>query len=197
MKLNSTPAMLLFELEITSMLGGKRIGNLPFGVVPLYPSTHDASHAFGSSSFSSESGSSEDTDALHAFVSTGIRAVAGMGAFLESSGLDHDALANLRGVAMFQLAGRRDSHVTPRAVARLADAMRRARWPCFATARTASWTRRASTSTPTRSAPPRSEASRGSSRETSNRRALCPSPRSGHFLKMVSAPIETITMRLL
>ena len=86
------------------------------------PSTHDASRAFGASSFSSESGSSEDTDALHAFVSTGIRAVAGMGAFLESSGLDHDALANLRGVAMFQLAGRRDSHVTPRAVADIAAA---------------------------------------------------------------------------
>ena len=86
------------------------------------PSTHDASRVFGASSFSSESGSSEDTDALHAFVSTGIRAVAGMGAFLESSGLDHDALANLRGVAMFQLAGRRDSHVTPRAVADIAAA---------------------------------------------------------------------------
>ena len=86
------------------------------------PSTHDASHAFGSSSLSSESGSSEDTDALHALVSTGIRAVAGVGAFLESSGLDHDALANLRGVAMFQLAGRRDSHVTPRAVADIAAA---------------------------------------------------------------------------
>ena len=86
------------------------------------PSTHDPSRAFGSSSFSSESGSSEDTDALHALVSTGIRAVAGVGAFLESSGLDHDALANLRGVAMFQLAGRRDSHVTPRAVADIAAA---------------------------------------------------------------------------
>lgn len=86
------------------------------------PSTHDASRVFSASSFSSESGSSEDTDALHAFVSTGIRAVAGMGAFLESSGLDHDALANLRGVAMFQLAGRRDSHVTPRAVADIAAA---------------------------------------------------------------------------
>jgi dienelactone hydrolase len=86
------------------------------------PSTHDASRVFSASSFSSETGSSEDTDALHAFVSTGIRAVAGMGAFLESSGLDHDALANLRGVAMFQLAGRRDSHVTPRAVADIAAA---------------------------------------------------------------------------
>lgn len=37
--LSSTPAMLLFELEIKSMLKGQRIGTLPFGVVPLYPST--------------------------------------------------------------------------------------------------------------------------------------------------------------
>ena len=65
---------------------------------------------------------STDTDAVSASVSSGIRAVAGLGAFLESSGLEHDALANLRGVALFQLAGRLDSHVAPRAVADLAAA---------------------------------------------------------------------------
>ncbi len=55
-------------------------------------------------------------------VSVGIRAVAGLGAFLDSSGLDLDALAHMRGVALFQLAGRLDSHVAPRAVADIAAA---------------------------------------------------------------------------
>ena len=63
-----------------------------------------------------------DTDTAHAFVSVGIRAVAGLGAFLDSSGLDLDALAHMRGVALFQLAGRLDSHVAPRAVADIAAA---------------------------------------------------------------------------
>jgi len=68
------------------------------------------------------SGWDADTDTAHAFVSVGIRAVAGLGAFLDSSGLDLDALAHMRGVALFQLAGRLDSHVAPRAVADIAAA---------------------------------------------------------------------------
>ena len=76
----------------------------------------------GASSFELEALESADTAAACASVSVGIRAVAGLGAFLESSGLEHDALANLRGVALFQLAGRLDSHVAPRAVADIAAA---------------------------------------------------------------------------
>ena len=53
-------------------------------------------------------------------------ALAGMGAFSASAGVDLDALRAIRDVAVFQIAGQRDSHVTPRAVARLADAMPRA-----------------------------------------------------------------------
>ena len=63
-----------------------------------------------------------DTDTAHALVTVGIRAVAGLGAFLDSSGLDLASLAHMRGVALFQLAGRLDSHVAPRAVADIAAA---------------------------------------------------------------------------
>ena len=56
----------------------------------------------------------------------GPSALAGVGAFSASAGVDLDALSAIRDVAVFQVAGQRDSHVTPRAVARLADAMARA-----------------------------------------------------------------------
>jgi dienelactone hydrolase len=59
----------------------------------------------------------DDVQLLNALVSGGVRAVAGMGAFLESSGLKHDDLSKMKDVSMFQIAGRRDSHVTPRAIA--------------------------------------------------------------------------------
>lgn len=64
----------------------------------------------------------EDVTTLNQIVGRGVRAVAGLGAFLESSGLGHDDLGNLRDVSMFQLAGRRDSHVTPRQIADIAAA---------------------------------------------------------------------------
>ena len=48
----------------------------------------------------------------------GPSALAGVGAFSASAGVDLDALSAIRDVAVFQVAGQRDSHVTPRAVAR-------------------------------------------------------------------------------
>ena len=70
------------------------------------------------------SGSSAARPSAHV-VREGLRALMGLGAFAPSSGLEPEALASLRGVAVVQLAGQRDSHVTPRSVAQIADGMRR------------------------------------------------------------------------
>ena len=109
----------------------------------------------------------------------GPSALAGVGAFSASAGVDLDALSAIRDVAVFQVAGQRDSHVTPRAVARLADAMARASPRVVAVVRggsTVSSTRRRRARTLRRSATPRGRGRAWAGGGCSRPRRRCASP---------------------
>ena len=58
-----------------------------------------------------------------------LRALAGLGIFFQSAGVDVAEFARVRDVAVLHLAGQRDFHTTPRAVAQAVDAMTNAS-PC-------------------------------------------------------------------
>ena len=91
---------------------------------PASSNAFNAEASFDGSASSPASRSSAARSSAHV-VREGLRALMGLGAFAPSSGREPEALASLRGVAVVQLAGQRDSHVTPRSVAQIADGMRR------------------------------------------------------------------------
>lgn len=53
-----------------------------------------------------------------------LKALAGLGIFVPATRLDVEELQGLRDIAVLQMAGQRDIHVTPRAVATSVEAMR-------------------------------------------------------------------------